>query len=294
MAHGCTFKIVKVESIFILFNNILYFYITDIAPFTYIRIYRWGFVIHGCIDGYSRLIIYLICETSIQAEPVVNYFVNAVNNFGLPSRVRSDHGYENLHVAILMNTIRGVHRGSHITGKSVHNQRIERLWVDVFKEVCDSVYTELYSLENQHLLDIENIKHRFCIQYVYKPVINKKLLSFLSAWNVHSLRTENNKTPRQLWLEGILANYNTTYTAVSDIFDTNMTVHERLSESLQTLGVDIAVPIIDSSNINLPSSSFTAILDLNDEQKLHLESIINTTEKSNIEKYLLCTNLLHS
>ncbi|XP_024869433.1 uncharacterized protein LOC112453108 [Temnothorax curvispinosus] len=170
----------------------------------HLKLSRWGFVIHGCIDGYSRLIIYLVCETSIQADPVVNFFVNAVNSYGLPSRVRSDHGYENLLVAVLMNTIRGMHRGSHITGKSVHNQRIERLWVDVFKEVCDSIYTELYSLEDQGLLDIENNTHRFCVQYIYKNVINKKLSSFQSAWNVHGLRMENNKSPRQLWLNGIL------------------------------------------------------------------------------------------
>ncbi|XP_071632798.1 uncharacterized protein [Temnothorax longispinosus] len=260
----------------------------------HLKLSRWGFVVHGCIDEYSRLIIYLTCETSIQAEPVVNFFIGAVNSYGLPSRVQSDHGYENLLVAILMNTVRGVHRESHITGKSVHNQRIERLWVDVFKEVCDSVYTELYSLENQGLLDVENIKHRFCVQYVYKPVINKKLLSFSSAWNVHSLRTENNKTPRQLWLEGILANYNTTYTAVSDIFDTNMSLHERLSDSLRALEVDLSVPIIDSNDMNFVPSSFTALLNLNDEQKLHLENIINTVEKSNIEKYVLCINLLSS
>lgn len=240
------------------------------------------------------MIIYLICETSIQAEPVVKFFVDAINNYGLPSRVRSDHGYENLLVAVLMNTIRGVHRGSHITGKSVHNQRIERLWVDVFKEVCDSIYTDLYSLENQGLLDIENIKHRFCVQFVYKPVINKKLLSFSSAWNIHSLRTENNKTPRQLWLEGILANYNTASTAVRDIFDINVTLYDRLSESLQALGVDLSVPIIDNNNTNLPSSSFTALLDLNNEQKSYLENIVNTAERSNIEKYILCTNFLTS
>ncbi|XP_044733871.1 uncharacterized protein LOC123296457 [Chrysoperla carnea] len=160
----------------------------------HLKLSRWGFVIHGCIDGYSRMKIYIKCEMSIQAEPVLNLFTNAVQNYDLPSRVRSDHGYENILVAYLMNAIRGLDRGSHITGKSVHNQRIERLWVHVYKEVCDSIYSELYLLEDEALLDKDNITHRFCVQYIYEPVIDERLESFKYAWNTHSIRTEHNQT----------------------------------------------------------------------------------------------------
>lgn len=109
-------------------------------------------MIHGCIDGFSRMIIYLKCETSIQAEPVLNLFCSAIRDHGFPSRVRSDHGYENVLVAVLMNLIRGLNRGSHISGKSTHNQRIERLWLDVIKEICDSIRSEIYELEDEHVL----------------------------------------------------------------------------------------------------------------------------------------------
>lgn len=250
---------------------------------------RWGFIIHGCIDGYSRLIIYLKCETSIQAEPVLEYFVEAIERYGLPSRVRSDHGYENIMVAFFMNILRGLNRGSHITGKSVHNQRIERLWVDVYKEVCDPIYCELYDLEREHLLEVDNTMNRFCVQYVYKTVINKRLLSFQSAWNVHNLRTANNQTPRQLWLEGMLGNYNTNHTAVNEIFDNNDDVNVRLWQCLEAFGLDPHVDVINEEDI--PESLFTATVEISDEQNTQLQEIV-AREVSNREKYLLCKDLL--
>ncbi|KAK4885578.1 hypothetical protein RN001_001849, partial [Aquatica leii] len=122
---------------------------------------RWGFVIHGCIDGYSILMIYLSCKTPIQAESVLQLFLFAINIQGIPSRVRSDHGYENSLVTVFMNLIRGLGQGSHITGKSVHNQRNERLWCDVFKEVIDKIYTEFHNLEENRLFVVDSGKRRY-------------------------------------------------------------------------------------------------------------------------------------
>lgn len=45
--------------------------------------YRWNFVIHGGIDGHTRLIVYLKCSGNNQADTVYNCFEEAVQLHGL-------------------------------------------------------------------------------------------------------------------------------------------------------------------------------------------------------------------
>ena len=84
---------------------------------------RWRFIVHGCIDGYSRKIMYLSCQTDNCASTVHALFVDRVDKYWIHQRVRSDHGTENVDVArhMLCHPDRGP--GSFITGRSVHNQR---------------------------------------------------------------------------------------------------------------------------------------------------------------------------
>lgn len=69
----------------------------------------------------------LCCTANNRAETVLNLFEHAVEKFGCPERVRSDHGTENIAVARWMLQKREHAANPIITGRSVHNQRIERL-----------------------------------------------------------------------------------------------------------------------------------------------------------------------
>lgn len=110
---------------FIFVLNVLYYNSVSLLCF------RWRIVIHGGIDGYSRLIVFLRASNNNCSSTVMNCFLNAVAMYGVPSRVRTDHGGENNDVCVMMNIFRGSERGSAFRGRSTHNQRIERLWGDV-------------------------------------------------------------------------------------------------------------------------------------------------------------------
>lgn len=112
--------------------------------------------IFGGIDVYSRAIVYLSCQINNRADTALCEFQGTVEKFGLPSRVRTHKGVEDVDIAryMLSHPARGEGRGSHITGKSVHNQRIERLWRDVFYACLFKYYWPFKHMEDTGILDV--------------------------------------------------------------------------------------------------------------------------------------------
>lgn len=60
------------------------------------HINSWHLVIYGCIDGYSRRIMYLHRADNNRASTVFELFHKIVQQHGLSSRVHADRGGENL------------------------------------------------------------------------------------------------------------------------------------------------------------------------------------------------------
>ena len=80
---------------------------------------RWKIVIHGCIDGFSRRIIFLRRNSNNLADTVLDLFQAVQKDENLwPSRKRVEKGVEKVLVCDAMVQARGDNRGSFITGPS--------------------------------------------------------------------------------------------------------------------------------------------------------------------------------
>ena len=167
------------------------------------KLIRWRLVTHGGIDGYSRLITFLHCSTDNTSSTVLSGFSGGVHRYGLPHRVRSDLGGENVEVWKFMIAQHNGDESVVITGSSTHNERIERLWRDVFRCVGQLFYGTFRSLEDESVLDPLNETDMYSLHYVYVPLINKCLQEFTESWNHHQLSSEHNNTPYQLFITGL-------------------------------------------------------------------------------------------
>ena len=163
------------------------------------KLIRYRIVVHAAIDGFSRLVTFINCATNNTAETVLEHFIRATSEYGLPSRIRTDHGGENVGVWRFMNYMRGEGRGSYIAGSSVHNARIERLWRDVRTNVLSTYAIIFHTLEDEGVLDVDNEVDLFCLHHVYLPRIQESLQNFKQGWNHHALSTECGWSPMQLF-----------------------------------------------------------------------------------------------
>ena len=108
------------------------------------KLIQWRMVTHGGVDGYSRMVVFLKCSANNFATTVLQEFEKAVQLYGLPEKVRTDQGGENVDVWRAMEVVHGS-SSAVISGSSTHNEQIERLWNDVWRSVVQE-YEQKYEV----------------------------------------------------------------------------------------------------------------------------------------------------
>jgi len=153
------------------------------------KLVPYGIGIHGCIDGFSRKLIWLNAYISNKDPMIVaNYFVNAViTNEGCPRIVRGDAGTENVNVKVIQECLRRNSSDSlanrcYMEGASTGNQRIESWW-GFMRKHCTQYWMDLFQSMRDcgefqgEFLDKELI--RFCFLHLIQASIKLFYLQLL-------------------------------------------------------------------------------------------------------------------
>ncbi len=118
--------------------------------------------------------------------------------------------------------------------RSVHNVRIERLWVDITAQIGASWAEVFTELELTHGLDINNSNHIWLLHHLFLPMLNQQLQFFAEAWNHHRIQIRNgpNRSPVDMFGFDML---------VHGVRGDQVPQHENLTEEeIEVYGVDWA------------------------------------------------------
>lgn len=167
----------------------------------YDKLKPYGFCIHGCIDGYSRKILWLrVSSTNNDPGVISTYYLDFVESIkGTARRIRADCGTENLNIAGVQRFFRRTATDSFAGeksfqfGTSTANQRIEaywsklrishaQFWINYFKDLIDD-----------GTFDNTDIVHGSCLRFCFMALIQKELDTVKELHNAHRIRYVRNQ-----------------------------------------------------------------------------------------------------
>lgn len=166
---------------------------------SYDKIKRYGICINGCVDGFSRKVIWLnVYVNSSDPKIIGGYFMESVEALGgCPRIIRGDHGTENTYVRDIQRFLRrnGVDpvagERSYMSGASTANQRIEYWWSFLRRECMDFWIEEFHNMLEAGQFDGGFVDINL-LRYCFLHIIQDELDSVKDVWNDHIIRPSRN------------------------------------------------------------------------------------------------------
>ena len=118
-------------------------------------------------------------------------------------------------------------------------------------------YQLFYYLEECGRLDDLSDLDLYCLHLVYLPKINESLATFVDGWNCHTLSTEHNLTPMQVFSTGSILSGKLNSTCVLDERDND---HQDVSQSLVNPPCAVEVPSTAISLSVVKHAQLTSLL----------------------------------
>ena len=150
---------------------------------SYDKLKPYGIAINGCIDGFSRYMVWLEANfTASDPKVVGGYFVSTVEKMGgCPEFIRADRGTENGVVEQLQNFLHetlnnGIALEHFRYGRSTANQRIESWWCFLRKQCTEFWISFFQELRREGLFNGDKLELEL-IRFVFMEIIQVMLIN---------------------------------------------------------------------------------------------------------------------
>ena len=149
------------------------------------KLKRWGFPIHGCIDRFSRKVMWLVVSATNNDPLIVdNLFLNCIKQYKIvPKLLRMDAVTENIYCQDLQVYFTGEEE-SFLYASSTRKQRIQAFWSRLKRyklSWCIHFFIN-------GIFKPDNKLHEELPLFVLMPILQNELNEFLATWNSQNVR----------------------------------------------------------------------------------------------------------
>ena len=161
----------------------------------YDKLKPFGFPIHGCIDGWSREILWLyVTRSNNQPNNVAAYYLDAVEGYGgCPVDLVTDLGTENGTMASIQSFLRD-DPNSHRYVPSPRNQRIEAWWAFLRRSHSTWWINFFKDMVDKRAVDLTSELQMECLWFCFSQLLQKVLDEIREHWNTHRIRRSRHDT----------------------------------------------------------------------------------------------------